>query len=459
MVATIHDVAREAGVSRGTVSLVLRDSPLVASRTREHVQRTMRRLDYQPNQLAAGLRSKRSNILGLVVSDLTYPHYAQMAVGVEEAVEDAGYSLIVTNSRLDIERERRHVDTLRRYRADGLIVTPQELRADGVTHLRALREEGYPFVCLYREVSGLETDFCGTDVYGATRALVAYLAGDLGHRRIAVLSGRVANTTNAARIEGWRDELSARSLPPPEELIVVDAGVDRPAAEAVGGIIERRVAFTAILCVNDFLALDALRALGQAGKRVPEDVSVAGMGGLLSHPLPEKTLTTMVDNYRGIGRAAGELLLRRIDAGRTGAASPVERRVLPAQLRSGETTGPAYGAARPVARPRPGTTPPNARSQKVAATTLTPSRSTARRPADDTGASRAGRAAGPTRRRRRSTLRRDARYLLRAPRKRRDRNPAPPVRSRQAAPREPSRREPPARSRSDPRRRTPQRWS
>jgi DNA-binding LacI/PurR family transcriptional regulator len=125
--------------------------------------------------------------------------------------------------------------------------------------------------------------------------------------------------------------------------MVVDAVSGRPAAEAVRGLLDRRVAFTAILCVNDFLALDALGALAHAGKRVPEDVSVAGMGGLLAHPLPEKTLTTVIDDYRGIGRAAGELLLRRIESARTGGAAQAqraERRVFPAQLRAGETTGP-----------------------------------------------------------------------------------------------------------------------
>ena len=334
MTATILDVAREAGVSRGTAYLVLRASPLVANRTHAHVQRTIHRLGNQPNQLAAGLRSKRSHILGLVVSDLTYPHYAQMAVGIEGAVEGAGYSLIVASSRLAIERERRHVDTLRRYRADGLIITPQDLRAEEVAHLRSLREEGYPFVCLCREVAGLETDFCGTDVYGATRALVAYLTGELGHQRIAILSGRVANTTNAARIAGLRDELTARGQPAPDELVAVDAGVGRPVAESVRELLARRVAFTALLCVNDFLALGALGALARAGLRAPEDISVAGMGGLLPHALPEMTLTTVVDDYRGIGRAAGELLLRRIDSGRTGASLPAERRVLPAHSAS-----------------------------------------------------------------------------------------------------------------------------
>ncbi|HXI15118.1 MAG TPA: substrate-binding domain-containing protein [Chloroflexota bacterium] len=121
-----------------------------------------------------------------------------MAVGVGEAVEGAGYSQIVANSRRALERERRHVDTMRRYRADGLIITPQDLRAEEVAHLRSLREEGYPFVCLCREVAGLETDFCGTDVYGATRALVAYLTGELGHQRIAILSVRLA-TSGLAR--------------------------------------------------------------------------------------------------------------------------------------------------------------------------------------------------------------------------------------------------------------------
>jgi DNA-binding LacI/PurR family transcriptional regulator len=125
-------------------------------------------------------------------------------------------------------------------------------------------------------------------------------------------------------------------------------GVREPIKEAVHALLRRETDFTALLCVNDFLALDALHALAEAGKRVPEDVSVAGMGGLLPHPLPGTTLTTVVDDYRGIGRAAGELLLKRIEGSRSAGtaagtadapARKVERRVLPAQLRIGKSTG------------------------------------------------------------------------------------------------------------------------
>jgi LacI family transcriptional regulator len=96
----------------------------VAERTRAIVAATAARLGYRRNQLAAGLRSKRSYVLGLVVNDLTYPHYAQTAVGVEEVVEGSGYSLIVANSHDRVERELQHVETLGRYRADGLIISP-----------------------------------------------------------------------------------------------------------------------------------------------------------------------------------------------------------------------------------------------------------------------------------------------------------------------------------------------
>jgi LacI family transcriptional regulator len=343
---TLEDIARDAGVSRSTVSLVLRDSPLVADTTRRRVREAMQRRGYHPNLLAAGLRSKRSGILGLVVSDLTYPHYAHMAVGVEEAVEAAGFSLIVANSHERPERQERHIGALRRYRADGLIITPVQWSKDDVAHLRQLRNVGYPFVTLYRDVPDLGVDHCGTDVYAAARQVVGYLAGQFGHRHIALISGPLRNSTNPARLAGWRDELAARGLPAPEELVTVTDGSREAGESATRALIERRAPVTAIVCVNDFMALGALRALHLAGKRVPDHVSVAGMGGFAEYSSPERLLTTMADDYRAIGRQAGALLLRRLNG--NGAAGPdggrpVERRLLPARLRVGETTGPCPG--------------------------------------------------------------------------------------------------------------------
>ncbi|QBD82853.1 LacI family transcriptional regulator [Ktedonosporobacter rubrisoli] len=336
MRVTIEDVARAAGVSRSTVSLVLRGSTEVAEETRKRVREVMTQLGYQHNRLAASLRSKHSYILGLVVSDISYPPYGQIAVGVEAAIEDAGYSLIVANSHENVEREQRHINMLRQYSIDGLCLNPVNLSLEGVAHLQALQKSGFPLVTLYREVEGLEADFCGTDVYRATRQLVSYLAGELGHRRIAILSGRLSNTTNPLRIQGWRDELCMRNLPADDDLLVICSGSTNGDEAGVQELLARNIPFTAVICVNDYIALCAMRMLPLAGKRVPEDISIASMGGFSQLSTPGKSLTAITEDYYAIGREAGKLLLQRITGTLRGGP---ERRILPTRLYAGQTTG------------------------------------------------------------------------------------------------------------------------
>lgn len=334
---TIADIAQAAGVSRSTVSLVLRADPSIPERTQARVRAAIDQLGYRPNQLAAGLRRRRSGILGLVATDLTYPHYAQIAVGVEEAVEGAGYSLIVANSHDDVERERRHIETLRGYRADGLLVTPSRNEPADDEHLRALCIEGYPLIILYRDLPWLAAPFCGTDVYAAATQMLAYLADTCGHRHIALLTSDAPYSTSPRRLAGWRDALAARGLPHGGDLLLIGKGRNMGGEVALGEFLRRRTPFTAIACVNDFMALGALRALHLAGVAVPEAVSVVGMGGFLEWSPPQQPLTTVVEDYREVGRRAGALLLRRL----AGDGAGLERILVPAALRIGETTGPA----------------------------------------------------------------------------------------------------------------------
>jgi LacI family transcriptional regulator len=334
---TIADIAREAGVSRSTVSLVLRAHPSIPERTQARVRAAIDRLGYRPNQLAAGLRRRRSGILGLVATDLTYPHYAQIAVGVEEAVEGAGYSLIVTNSHEDVERERRQVETLRGYRADGLLVTPCRNDPAADQHLLSLGAEGYPLVVLYRDLPWLAAPFCGADVYAAATQMIAYLADTCGHRRIALLTSDAPHSTSPRRLAGWRDALAARDLPHGDDLLLVAKGRNTGGEAALSEFLRRRTPFTAVACVNDFMALGALRALHLAGIAVPEAVSVVGMGGFLEWSPPQQPLTTVLEDYREMGRRAGALLLLRL----AGDGAEPERILVPTDLLIGETTGPA----------------------------------------------------------------------------------------------------------------------
>ena len=345
---TIAQVAREAGVSRSTVSLVLQGSPRVARATQAHVRATIARLGYRPNPMAAGLRTRRSNLVGLMVSDLTFPHHAQIAMGAEDVLERAGRGLVVANSHGSLERERQLIETLRRAHVDGLLVTPLEESAEAFDHLRALRDEQYPLVGVYRELPGFQVDYCGVDVPAATEALVHYLAGTLGHRRIALLLGSPGTVGARWRTEGWRRALAAYGCDAPDELIVHAATDGAGGLAAIAALLERHVAFTAAVCSNDLMAQGVLRGLYRAGLLVPRDVSVAGMGDFGEYISPQQRLTTVGFAYRDIGRTAATLLLDRMSRlastsgnagqGSTAVQAEPELRLLPPLLQPGETT-------------------------------------------------------------------------------------------------------------------------
>jgi LacI family transcriptional regulator len=334
--ATINDVARLAGVSRATVSLVLRGSSRVAEETEARVQAAIARLNYRPSHLASGLRSRRSHLIGLVVSSLTYPHHARIALGLEQSLEPHGLSVLVANSRQSVERERAHIERLRRYQADGVVITPLQIRPDDARHLLDLRAEGFPMVTAYREIPGLEVDFVGVDTGDSIRQLVDHLAA-LGHQRIAFLAGGDESPIRAARIAAWHDAMLSCGLEPDPALVVTDALGPYSGEAAIRILLDRHLPFTAVIGSNDFFALGALRALHQAGRLVPHEVSVAGIGGFEPLMSPEKRLTTVVHDFEQVGRLAGELLLRRIAGPRQ---DQVERHIIPARLLPGETTAP-----------------------------------------------------------------------------------------------------------------------
>lgn len=333
---TINDVARLAGVSRATVSLVLRGSRRVAQETQTRVRDAIAQLDYRPSHLASGLRSRRSHIVGLVVSSLTFPHHAHIALGLEQAIESHGLSVLVANSRQDVERERAHIERLRRYQADGVVITPLQVGPSDAQHLLALRAEGFPVVTAYREIPGLAVDFVGVDAADSVRQLVEHLVS-LGHRRIAFLAGGESSPTRAVRIAAWRDALQMHGLEPDPALVVGRTTGPYAGEAATGILLDGGIPFTAVIGANDFFALGALRALHRAGRRVPEDVSIAGIGGFEPLMSPEKRLTTVAHDFEHVGRLAGALLLRRIARPREGG---VERHIIPAVLVPGETTAP-----------------------------------------------------------------------------------------------------------------------
>lgn len=322
---TLKDVAREAGVATGTVSMVLNDSPLVADTTRTHVQQVMRSLGYVYDRAAGNLRSKRSRIVGVSMCDLVNPYYADVTAGVQAALESLGRVLVLGNCGESVPRQLRFLQTLREYKVEGLLLTP----AIGTpkAHVEMLLEWRVPLVQVTRYVAGVQTDYVGNDNPLAARIATEHLL-KLGHRRIAYVGLNRLTSTGRDRFAGFKQAMKAAG-----EALAADDVIECPASRedgfrAMAGLLARKKPPTAVLCFNDVIAFGVMLGLRRAGMEPGREVSVVGLDDVAESALWQPALTTVAIGRDEIGLQAGRLITERLDA----PERPVERVVLPPRL-------------------------------------------------------------------------------------------------------------------------------
>lgn len=308
--ATLSDVARRASVSRATASLVLRDSPLVAAETRRRVEDAMRQLDYVAHRGAAGLRTRRSGSVGLIVTDVSNPFFAELTTGVEERLDDAGRVVLLGSSGDAPAKQERLLGTMREYNADGLLLCPAEGAEDGT--VRLLRRRRPPVVLLVRYLPAVEADYVGVDnVTGAelgTEHLIAH-----GHRRIAFIGGPAHSSARRDRLQGYADTLRRHGLPVAEVLTPVSAPTRDGGLAAIRALLAFDESPTAALCYNDVVAFGVMLGVQAAGQVVGRDLAVVGCDDIAEAALWSPPLTTLSISPRAIGAGAADLLLERID--------------------------------------------------------------------------------------------------------------------------------------------------
>ena len=208
---TVTDLARAAGVSRSTVSLVLRNSPLVKRETGRRVEDAIDRLGYVYNRNAANLRRRTSDMVAMVINDLTNPFFAELAVGLEEALQAAGYVSLMANTDEDPARQRRVMETMREHGAAGFILCPAMGTDTG--QAAAMADWNVPVIQVMRRLPGARMGAVVPDnVLGARMAAERLLA--LGHRRTAFLGGGDGNVVTAERVAGYRIALEAAGIAP-----------------------------------------------------------------------------------------------------------------------------------------------------------------------------------------------------------------------------------------------------
>src|SRR6478609_1221131 len=219
---TVIDIAKAAGVSKSTVSLVLQGSSLVNEATRTKVNAVMRELGYVYNRGAANLRqaNARSKIIGIVVNDLTNSFFAELAVGVDTVVQSAGFVQFLSNTSESIDRQREVIASMREHGISGLIVSPA--RGTEAADLKPLVASGIPVVVVVRNVPGAKVSSLMSDNHAGAFASVQHLV-ELGHARIAFLGGFPDTAVFAERLEGYRDAIRKAGLEPSDELVIGSA--------------------------------------------------------------------------------------------------------------------------------------------------------------------------------------------------------------------------------------------
>ena len=330
---TLREVARRAGVSISTISCVINRTKAVRPETAARVQEAIQELNYQPDTFARGLRTKQSNTIGLVVSDITNLFFPDIARGVEDRAERDGFSVFLCNTDADPRREERYIQTLLSRRVDGIIFTSMRQDDHGV---RNLWEDGFPIVLINRGVIGLDVDYVGSDNFGGAVRAVEYLIG-LGHRRIAFIGGAHMSTASADRRKGYEAAMAKHGINY-NPGVVLEGSLKHE-----GGYAAARVLFnlpeppTAIFAANDLMAFGVMDAAAGMGIRIPEDVSLIGFDDIKISSFSRIHLTTVRQARYEMGQIAAEMIIDKICSKGGGVPHP-RQVILPCELVVRSTT-------------------------------------------------------------------------------------------------------------------------
>ena len=294
--ATIKDVAKAARVSTATVSAVVNGTAFVSPELRARVTAAIARLNYAPLSAARNLKSRRSQLIALVVSDLANPFFARVVCAAEAAAAAWGYALVVFNSDEKPENERRILARIRALSCDGILLVPVDSQPRG----DARNDDGHtvPLVHFGRTADGGRSDSVTIDNVAAGLQVTDYLL-DLGHRAIATITGPPHLTTGRGRLDGLLDAMASRGLAPKPEHVRSGEFREDVAYSVAREMIHRPNRPTALYAASGVMALGVMRALADLGLRCPDDISIAstdtipGIGALrprltrTEHPVTE----------------------------------------------------------------------------------------------------------------------------------------------------------------------------
>jgi LacI family transcriptional regulator len=304
----LKDIARDLNVSVMTVSKVVRGCADVGAETRGRVLARIKELNYQPNWVARSLAARRTFMIGLIVPDLMHSFFAEIAKGVAATIRPLGYDVVICNSEENGELESSEVDRLLGRQVDGLLLASAQ-PPSSLAVFERIEARGIPYVLIDRRFVDVHAPYVGADDEAIGRMATQHLI-DRGCRRIAHIAGP-AVTTGLGRQKGYEETLAAAGLSVPEGF-VVQATDDDSGYQATRRLLKMNPRPDGIFGYNDPTAAGAMKAILEAGIRIPEEIKVIGVGNVHYSDLLRVPLSTIDQSSTSIGQQAADILVKAI---------------------------------------------------------------------------------------------------------------------------------------------------
>ncbi|AUI50173.1 LacI family DNA-binding transcriptional regulator [Arthrobacter crystallopoietes] len=328
---TIRDVAARAGVSPATASRVLSGHPATSVLSRERVEQAVAELGFRPNAQARSLRSTRTSTIGLLISDVRNPFFADLAHAAEQQALELGLITLLANANESVEQQNRYLDVLLAQRVDGLILVPQ---GGDNANVEMLASSGLPAVFVDRVIDDIDLPSVTADNSSGMGEAVQHLA-TLGHRRIGYISGPRSASTGRERFAAFQAATLDCGLERDPELVVFGDFQAGSGAAGARQLLELTNAPTALIAADGLMTMGAVRVCQELGIRIGEDLSLVGYDDIDAFAIMRPALTLIAQDADEMGRTAVRLLHEVIAGQRP---EPV---VLPTRLMVRKSTGPA----------------------------------------------------------------------------------------------------------------------
>lgn len=310
MKITIKDIARLAGVSTTTVSKVINNKDeSISQATRERITSLMKEYNYTPSTVARSLVTKKTNTIGLIIPDIRNPFFPELARGVEDRANSAGYNIIFCNTDNKIDKEDEYLRILAEKMVDGIIMAPSSKRED---RLDKTKNYYVPVILVDRDID-IETDYVKgrvfTDNFKGAHDAVKYMINQ-GLTRILFISGPLTSKASIERLEGYKSALRESNIEYEAGCVLEGEFNETWGREAAIAAVDNKLEFDGIFCGNDLIAIGAVKSLKEKGLSVPKDISVVGFDDIYVSRLIEPELTTVRQPKYEMGFEAVEMLLK-----------------------------------------------------------------------------------------------------------------------------------------------------